>query len=181
MRHTQKIVYTAFFISLGVLVPFVAGHAFGLPGTVLLPMHIPVLLCGFIAGAGWGLACGILSPVLSSVLTGMPMMMPMLPIMIVELSIYGSCAGFLAKLKTPIYLSLPFSMVMGRIGYGIVFSILLMLDRQGRALTVWLAVVTGLPGIIIQLSFIPFILSAILPKKVVKSRPLKPLMCEQVR
>ena len=42
---TGKLTATGMLLALGILLPFATSHGMGLPGTVLLPMHIPVLLC----------------------------------------------------------------------------------------------------------------------------------------
>jgi len=167
---TASLVYTAFFVMLGVLVPFLTAHAFGIPGIFMLPMHFPVLLCGFLLGPKKGFVCGLLSPLLSSLLTGMPVFYPMLPIMIIELPLYGLMAGLLYKvLKLPIPIALAFSMIIGRVGYGIMFAILFAFNPYLRALTVWGAILTGLPGIVVQLYLIPAILYALTPKKHTKT------------
>lgn len=137
------------------------GHGFGIPGTLLLPMHIPVLLCGFICGPLYGAFCGAALPILNCLLTGMPTPFPMLPIMFFELTVYGLTSGLLLS-KTPlrksrfgIYAALPISMICGRIAYAATFYSLLLATGQLKALTVSAAIVTGIPGIIIQLLIIP--------------------------
>lgn len=45
---TRDLILAALFVALGLLLP-VMFHAIG-AGPVMLPMHIPVLLCGFICG-----------------------------------------------------------------------------------------------------------------------------------
>ena len=81
MKYTSpyRIVLAGVLTALGVLLPFVTAHAFGVPGTVLLPMHLPVLLMGLLCGPQFGAAGGLLIPVISSLLTGMPVAFPMLP------------------------------------------------------------------------------------------------------
>ena len=59
-------------LALGILLPFATSHCFGIPGTVLLPMHILGLLCGILCGPVYGGLCGLLLPVLNSFLTGLP-------------------------------------------------------------------------------------------------------------
>ena len=154
------------FIALGVLFPYFTAHAFGVPGTIFLPMHLPVLLCGLICGKKYGLICGVFAPVLSSFITGMPVAYPMLPIMVIELMIYGLVGGFLLHtpfkfkgktIKLNIYIALPLAMVAGRIGYAIMFAILNSITPGIRALTVYMAFVTGIPGILTQLLVIPII------------------------
>lgn len=39
-----------------------AFHVIPNGGSVFLPMHIPVLICGLFCGAPYGLACGIITP-----------------------------------------------------------------------------------------------------------------------
>ncbi|MCL2177679.1 MAG: DUF1893 domain-containing protein [Firmicutes bacterium] len=165
LSETQNVALAGMFVALGVLVPFFSAHMFGIPGNVLLPMHIPVLLCGLICGARYGFICGLLSPVLSSLLTGMPPAYPMLPIMAVELPIYGLVAGLLYKrFRLPLYISLPVGLVAGRVAYGFMFVFLLWLNPELRAAGVFLAVSTGLPGIVIQLILIPVIINALNPQ-----------------
>ena len=77
----QSISVAGMLLALGILLPLVTAHGFCIPGVVLLPMHIPVLLCGFICGPLYGGVLGFVLPLLNSVLTGMPVMYPMAPIM----------------------------------------------------------------------------------------------------
>jgi hypothetical protein len=155
-NNTRKVTLTAVFVALGILIPFVTSHAFGILGTVLLPMHLPILLCGFICGMRYGLIAGVVTPCLSSLITGMPAPYPMLPIMLVELTLYGFSSGLLFKrFKLPLFFALPVSMLIGRAGYAVMFYILLALNPAMKALSVWAAVTTGLVGIVVQLVIIP--------------------------
>jgi hypothetical protein len=165
--NTRKITLSALFVALGILIPFVTSHAFGVQGTVLLPMHFSVMLSGLLCGPIYGLMVGIITPVLSAFLTGMPPLFPMLPIMTAELATYGLMAGvFRTKFKWNTYVSLILAMVCGRISYAIVFQVLLILNGKLMALTVWLAITTGIIGIIAQIVIIPPI--EMLIKKMVK-------------
>ena len=91
MKKLHKLILTAFFIAIAVLLPSVF-HLFPGSGAIFLPMHIPVLLCGFICNPYYGAVCGIVSPVLSHLLTGMPAAAA-LPGMIFELTAYGALSG----------------------------------------------------------------------------------------
>jgi len=165
LRETQKLVLAGMFVALGIIVPLFTGHLVGIGGPIVLPMHIPVLLCGLILGPKYGFLCGLLSPALSSLFTGMPPAYPMLPIMLVELPIYGAISGLLThKLKWPLFLSLPLAMIAGRIGYGLMFNTLLLFNSEMRGATVFVAISVGLPGIVIQLTLIPLIINALNPK-----------------
>lgn len=126
MTSVKKICICAICIALCYVLP-VAFHAVGL-GSVLSPMHIPVLLCGLICGGGYGLICGILGPVLSSLVSGMPPLM-MLTRMIPELCVYGLAGGLAmnwvrtGKSVADVYLSLVIAMVAGRIVGGIASAV----------------------------------------------------------
>ena len=125
-------------------------------------MHIPVLLTGFIAGPLYGLLAGFLTPALSSLLTGMPPIspVPILFLMMFELPVYGLISGYLfEKKRMNMFLSLITAMLFGRLTYGlgiIVLSNIFMMNIP-NGITVWGAVVSGLPGIILQIVLIPLI------------------------
>ena len=61
---TKKLVSCALCIAIGVLLPM-AFHVIPNAGSIFLPMHIPVLICGLFCGAPYGLACGMITPFLS--------------------------------------------------------------------------------------------------------------------
>lgn len=163
----EKIAVTGMLLALGILLPFATSHGFGIPGTVLLPMHIPVLLCGFVCGPVYGGVCGLVLPVLNSFLTGMPTMYPMMPIMAGELLTYGVMSGLLygktklKKVKFGIYPALLGAMVSGRVVYGLIFQLLLLVSGQLKALTVGAAIITGVPGILIQFLLLPPVILAL--------------------
>jgi hypothetical protein len=133
-------------------------HFFGL-GKNFLPMHIPVLLAGFILSLPYAIAVGVITPLLSSIITGMPPMFPVLPYMVFELAVYAVVANVLSKkMKLNTYLSLIMSMVAGRIVAGIVvWGMIVIFGAKLPSPTVFIisAVTAGIPGIIIQLAFIP--------------------------
>ena len=71
ISNIKRMTLSALCVALCVVLP-IAFHVIPNAGAVLLPMHIPVLLCGLVCGWQYGLLCGILGPLVSSVLTGMP-------------------------------------------------------------------------------------------------------------
>ncbi|MCD5414214.1 MAG: ECF transporter S component [Clostridiales bacterium] len=154
----------ALFIALGVLFPQLF-HLVGFGGPVFLPMHIPVLLAGLLVCPIAGLYVGLITPILSYFLTGMPPMSPpILPIMIFELAIYGLVAGVLyRKLKLNIFVSLIGAMISGRIMYGFVLVIMLNIFaiQLPPGLTLKAAILTGMPGMLIQLTFIPILVKSL--------------------
>ena len=168
--NIKNIAKGALYIALGVLIPLLF-HSIG-TGPVFLPMHIPVLLAGFLEGPVTGLYVGILAPVLSHLLTGMPPIapIPMLPIMILELSAYGFIAGMLYnKLKINIFTSLLGAMLIGRIAYGFMVYIMLVffdIKMQNPIIAVIMAAKTGIIGIIVQIIVIPMIVKLLRGKSV---------------
>ena len=142
----------------------IAFHAFGMGGRIFLPMHIPVLLAGFLVGPGSGLIVGILAPGLSHMLTGMPPTYAV-PLMSLELPLYGLVAGIAYnRLKINIYIALIAAMLVGRIMFGVGLLVLgLFMDLPYDAATFFStggAIITGLPGIAIQIVLIPLIVAA---------------------
>ena len=93
---TYKMVWSGVFVALGIVLPFLTGQIQGI-GKMLLPMHIPVLLCGFVCGAPYGLAVGLIVPLLRSVLFGMPVLFPTAVSMAFELAVYGCVTGILYR------------------------------------------------------------------------------------
>lgn len=168
MNNVHKMSISALFLALGLLLP-TAFHIFTPnAGAILLPMHIPVLLCGFICGPIYGALIGIMTPLLSSMLMGMPPLYPTAIAMVFELMTYGWLSGWLMK-RYQIYVSLLFTMISGRIVSGLMNLILL--SYMGKAYTLELflgaAIVTAIPGILLQLVLIPSTLNII---KVVKQK-----------
>ncbi len=164
MLKTKDITTLGLFLALGIILPYVTGHAFGIPGTVLLPMHIPVILIGFLYGPVIGVILGVTIPTLSFMLTGMPGAI-MLPIMLVELGLYGFSCGLLSnKFKFNNYISLLGGMIIGRLGYLVTLYFLtdiLGMESFTKAASVLTAVITGLPGIAIQIIFIPILVKVL--------------------
>lgn len=160
---TLKLILSAMFLALAFVLPFITGQ---IPqvGAMLLPMHIPVILCGFICGAPWGLLVGATAPLLRSFVLSMPPLFPTAVSMAFELAVYGFMSGFLyrvlPKKKINIYVSLVLSMVIGRLVWGLVQFCLMGFDIENFPLSVFWsgAVVNALPGIIIQLVLIPIVI-----------------------
>ena len=157
-----NMVLSALFLAMAFVLPFFTGQ---IPqvGAMLCPMHIPVLLCGFICGPLWGLAVGGIVPLLRSVTMGMPPLFPTAVCMAFELATYGAVAGFLYKRlpKKPlyIYVSLLVAMVTGRLVWGAVMFICLGLTGGSFGFSAFLAgaVTNAIPGIILQLILVPVI------------------------
>lgn len=165
MNKTRKLTLSAMFLALATIIPQTI-HTIPNGGNVLLPMHIPVLLCGFLCGPLYGLLVGILSPILSHLIFSMPATI-MLGQMIIELGMYGLLTGILnnaIKIKKDIlriYIVLISSMIIGRIIYGICNALIFKVGTYSLSIWISAAFITATPGIIIQLILIPFILKMI--------------------
>ncbi len=163
MSKTKKITLSALFIALGIILPFFTGQ---IPqvGNMLLPMHIPVLICGFVCGAPYGMAIGFIVPLLRSFLFGRPFMMPTAIGMAVELATYGLLTGLLYKKlrfhKFGTYISLIIAMIGGRIAWGITSYILYHILGNPFTWEIFAAeaVLNAIPGIIVQLTLIPLLI-----------------------
>ena len=91
-KSLQNLIYSAVFLALAYVLPFLTGQIPSV-GKMLLPMHLPALLCGFVCGWQWGLGVGFLAPLLRSLTLGMPPFFPMAVSMAFELAAYGAIAG----------------------------------------------------------------------------------------
>ena len=159
--NPKKLVTTALMIAMCVIIPMLF-HGVPQAGPTFLPMHLPVFLTGFICGPVYGLLCGIAGPALSAALTGMPAG-PMIPSMMLELAVYGIVTGLMYRslpmknhmAKT--YTTLILAMLIGRITYGIANTYLIQAGSYNMNVWLGFAFVTALPGIVIQLIFIPLI------------------------
>ena len=170
--HIKNIVLSAMFLALGIVLPFLTGQIQYI-GNMLLPMHIPVLLTGLICGWQYGLLVGFIMPLLRSALFSMPVMYPGAIAMAFELATYGLVIGLMYKkyhwhcLKA-LYKSLVISQLSGRIVWGIVMTLLLGVGNFTFKMFLTSAIVTAIPGIIIQLVLIPVIMVRLGKAKVVK-------------
>lgn len=161
--NTKSLVKGSVFLALGIIIPYIF-HATGIPGTIFLPMHIPVLLCGFILGKKYGLAIGFITPFLNSLISGMPPIYPVAIAMAFELATYGFLAGYLFKEKNyNMYMSLISAMLIGRVVSGISNYLLLTLGGKPYALAMFLggSFIKPIWGILIQLVLIPVIVNGI--------------------
>lgn len=159
-QPVRRLVLAAVFLALGLLLPFLTAQIPTI-GSMLLPMHIPVLLCGFICGWPWGLLVGAITPLLRSLIFGMPPIMPTAVAMAFELAAYGAIAGVimqhLPKKLSSAYIALVAAMVGGRVVWGVVSWALytLMGNQFSWALFFAGAITRALPGIAVQIVIIP--------------------------
>ncbi len=169
-KNLYKAILAALFLALALILPFLTGQIPQI-GSMLLPMHIPVLLCGFVCGWYYGAAIGFIAPLLRFVLFGMPPIMPVGLAMAFELAVYGLVCGLVfafVKKKmgyklNSIILTLISAMLAGRIVWGTVRFILAQMLGIQFTWSVFLAgaFVSAIPGIILQLILIPAVVLAL--------------------
>lgn len=162
---TKKMVLAALFLALALYLPFLTGQVPQI-GSMISPMHFPVLLAGFVCGAGYGLAVGFVAPLLRTVIFGMPPFPVAAVPMAFELAAYGLLTGLFYKLlpkrTTSIYGALLTAMVGGRIVWGLVrYAMLFTGTPFTWEIYVSSVIVGSLPGIILQILLIPLIVMAL--------------------
>jgi len=166
--EVKKMSEAAVLLALGILLPL-AFHLWGAAGPIFAPMHLPVLLAGFILGPFYGGLLGLLVPLFSFLITGMPGV-GSLPGMMIELFLYGLASGLLFRLiKTKnlyldIYITLFLSMLLGRVAGGITTWAIYAGQSKGYSFLIWGTTyfVTPWPGILIQLFAVPAIMVALI-------------------
>ncbi len=166
-KNVRKLVLAAVCVALGLVLPLLTGQIPEI-GSKLCPMHIPILLCGFLCGWQYGLVAGFITPLLRSVIFSMPPMIPTALAMAFELAAYGCFAGLLNRLfpRKPayVYVSLVLAMLLGRIVWGLAsWAIYALFTEETFTLKLFFAngFVNAVPGIILHIVLIPPIVLAL--------------------
>ncbi|HHT96063.1 MAG TPA: ECF transporter S component [Clostridia bacterium] len=160
----KNIALTGMFIALGIVLPFLTGQIPEI-GSMLLPMHIPIMLCGLVLGWKYGAIAGFITPLLRSLIFGMPPLYPAAIAMAFELAVYGLVIGLIfSKVKWKciytILFSLAVSMIAGRIVWGLAMYVLLAIGGGSFTFAMFLAgaFVNAVPGIVLQFVLIPTVM-----------------------
>ena len=166
-KNILNLTYAAMLFALGLVLPFLTGQIPEI-GNLLLPMHLPVLLCGFVCGPIYGAAVGFTLPIIRSFIFGMPVFYPSAVTMAFELMAYGFFTGFLyllfqRKNLFAIYASLISAMLIGRVIKGIANTIALGISDKPYSFAAFIsgAFTEAIPGIVLQLILIPAVLLAL--------------------
>ena len=165
-KTVKKLVYSAVCLALCMVLPFLTGQIRSV-GNALCPIHIPVLLAGFICGPWWAMSIGAVAPLLRFVLFGMPVIFPLGIAMCFELAAYGLVCGLLYQ-KLPkkvscIYVSLLTAMILGRVVWGIMRALLSGVAQSPFTWATFFAgaFTTAIPGIITHIVLIPLVVMAL--------------------
>ena len=166
-RPVQTLATAAMLMAVGFVLPFFTGQIPQI-GKMLCPLHLPVLLCGLLCGWKYGLVVGFVLPLLRSATLGMPPMFPAGIAMAFELAAYGFLAGFLYarsrwQCVVALYRCLILAMIGGRIVWAAAQVVLSGVSGQAFTWQMFLsgAFLTAIPGIILQLVFIPAVMVAL--------------------
>lgn len=165
-KQISKMCLAALFIALGWLMPFITGQIQEI-GNMFLPMHLPVILAGFVLGPWYGLLIGIITPLTRSLIFVMPPIFPMATSMAFELGTYGIVSGFIfyslfkrgnINIFISIFVALITSLILGRCVYGLVMYIFTFINTNiNFNFNIFLSatIIKAWPGILIQLGLIP--------------------------
>ncbi len=169
--NIKNIILCAIFIAIGIILPFFTGQVPEI-GNALLPMHLPVLLCGIICGPRYGALVGFITPIMRSLMFGMPPIFPTATAMAFELAAYAIVIGIVYNLlkgkRFQTYIALISSMICGRIVWGAVTFVLLGVSGSAFSFEAFLAgaILSAIPGIILQLILVPLIIIVLKSAKV---------------
>lgn len=160
----KKLILSALFLAIGLVLPFFIGQIPAI-GKMLLPLHIPVFLCGLICGWQYGFGMGFILPLLRSLLFGFPVIYPNAISMAFELAVYGIVIGYLYahsrhQCIKSLYICLISAMIAGRLVWGAVMIVLLGLRDSNFSWQLFLSgtLLNAFPGIILQLILIPSVM-----------------------
>jgi len=176
-KHIKKSVLFAILLSIGYFLPFLTIQIKEI-GQALSPMHLPVLIAGFILGPIYGGALGLILPLTRSLIFGMPILYPSAIAMAFELLTYGLVSGLLFKLFKRVklnlilnvFISLIVAMIIGRFVYMIAMIIIGIYPFSITAFKLMFTatVINSIPGIIVQLILIPSLVVVLFKTNVYK-------------
>lgn len=172
MNSTKKLVISALLLALALVLPFLTGQ---IPevGNMLLPMHLPVLLAGFVIGGPPAMAVGAVAPLLRSIIWGIPPLFPKAIGMAFELAAYGLVSGTVYSMSRKdsksVFVALTAAMIAGRIVWGVVTFALYGIMGNTFTIAIFMAEAffNAVPGIIVQLILIPALVAALKKAKVI--------------
>lgn len=166
-KTTKNLTLSAMFVAVGMVLPFLTGQIPQI-GNMMLPMHIPVLLCGMICGWQYGAVIGFILPLIRYIVFGMPILFPTGIAMAFEMMTYGFVIGIFYstsrwKCIVSLYRALLAAMVAGRLVWAAVQMVLLGILGSTFTVEMFLsgALLNAIPGIIIQLVLIPTVMVAL--------------------
>lgn len=182
LRH---LTCAAMCLALCLYLPFLTGQIPQI-GRALSPMHIPVLLAGFLCGPWWAMVVGLSAPMLRHSLFLMPPLVTAIA-MSFELAAYGLFSGLLYQLlpkkRSNIYVSLILAMLGGRIVWGIAMTIISGVTGSefGWAAFIAGAFTSAVPGIIVHIILIPVLVMSLAKSRLFENGALRRLISAEKR
>lgn len=167
MPKANKLTLAAIFLALCVLVPILF-HSFGL-GSIFLPLLLPIALGAFFLPVPYALLVGVMGPMISALLTGMPPLSPPIAqVMMLEGGVLGGVTALLnSRFRLGVFLPLLAGIVLSR-GMLLIFYLLLapVLGLPARPFSA-AAVISGFPGMLLQLILVPIIVQRLTRQKII--------------
>ena len=160
--RTLRMILAALFFAIAYVLPFLTGQIREF-GAMLCPMHLPVLLCGFLCGKKWGVTVGATLPLFRSLTLGMPLLFPSAVCMAFELATYAAVAGGMYKAlprkRGFVYVALFTAMLAGRAVWGIAMFVCLGITGSGFTFAAFLAgaFTNAALGIFLQILLVPLL------------------------
>ena len=174
--NIKKLSLTAMFLAIGIVLPMLTGQIQQI-GNMLLPMHLPVFLCALICGWRFGVPMAFILPLFRSLIFTMPPVYPNALAMAFELATYAFVAGIMYEKSRwqcvkALYRCLLAAMVAGRLVWGAVQALLLGIGGNAFTFDAFIAgaILNAIPGIVLQLIFIPAVMVALDKTKLVPFR-----------
>lgn len=159
MTSTQKLTFSSICLACCFCLPMLTASAPHISAMLCL-MHFPVMVCGMMCGAPWGVAVGVSAPILRSLMFDAPVMYPDAVAMCVEMGVYGFVCGLEANdpRKSPgnVFLDLVLSMVAGRVAWGAAMVFFALISDVSFSVEIFkTAILNTWPGIMLQLMSLP--------------------------
>lgn len=156
----KQMIWSGILIVTGIILALVF-NSFGLAHT-FLPLHIPIMLGGFILAWPYAILVALITPILSTIVVSAPHF-AYLWYMLPELITYALVINimFAKNSKAPflkrIYLPLSIAIIVGKLSASL-FQAILIANNKSFVDFFSSVLVMGIPGIILQLVLIPLVL-----------------------
>lgn len=165
-QRAREVSLAGLLCALGVVLPQLF-HLIG-QGSTLLPMHMPALLAGLLLPPATAVSAAVMMPWVSMGLTGMPPL-PFALLMTCELGVLALAASLLRRAGVSVWVAAAVALLL-RIAatFGAVAWLSGLLGLP-KGLTASVAVVSGLPGVVLQVVVAPAVALAVLRRSLSKS------------
>ena len=95
-NNLVNLAFSAMFLAVAFVLPFLTGQIQQI-GSMLLPMHLPIIFCSVFCSKSYGFLVGLIAPVMRSAIFNMPPMYPTAIAMSVKLAVMGFLVDFIYK------------------------------------------------------------------------------------